>query len=815
MNIPLTRSSAARVPLYWVRWCLYLCYFLSGFSALVFEVLWSRQFVTVFGNSAYAISIVLCAYMAGLGLGGWVGGKIADRTTRWTAAFGIVQMAVALWALVIPLLLDWLRMLVPTLPALSPDSLLLSTLTRFGLSFAVLLVPCFLMGTTLPLLARAVARSEESIAARIGALYCWNTFGAALGCLTAGFVMIDTFGIRLTNLLAVGETVLVAIAALALSRLRAGADRFATGTKKDLQPAVAKRCGAAEEQVGRSSLPLPAGLLLGAAFLNGLASLASEVLWVRYLGFIDSSAYVFPTILFVYLFGVGGGALCYQWFVRRFGLSSLALGILEMLLAVALLGPFVAGALLFAGGPPRPLGLTGMTFLTVLLPTVLMGMLFPYLCSVYGRQVQTLGRRLGLLFALNTAGTVLGSLLPVFTLVPALGIQRSLLVVTLLCGAMGFALLTWGQQGGRRLTWQAMMIFGAGLAVYLALVPSNLCERVFLSTDFDLARHAEVQFYREGRTGTAIVTRDRVNNCRTVYINGMAEEPALYGHELCFKLLGHLGPMLHPNPDDVLMICLGGGIAAGATVCQAEVKSLTIVDLESSVVEAARTLGEDNNDVLQDPRVRLVIDDGRNFLLMSQHKWPVILSDSTHPKSGDSWVLYTKEFYQLTSSHLTPNGIFVQWVPVHGLSSVEFKVILRTFQSVFPQTSLWISQGIDERGRAANYALLVATPGPLRIDVARLQTRLKAPEVRKDLLPYGLHTIAGFLDSFVCEAETLRNWVASGPINTDDLPYTQYKTHFSSGPGLDTASFIEPTEEIWRFLIDTGGGWLRGNSTTI
>jgi spermidine synthase len=327
---------------------------------------------------------------------------------------------------------------------------------------------------------------------------------------------------------------------------------------------------------------------------------------------------------------------------------------------------------------------------------------------------------------------------------------------------------------------------------------------VFLAKDFGLAKHTDILFYREGRTGTAIVTCDRANNCRTVYINGVSEVPLLYPHQLCFKMIGDLAPMLHPNPDSVLMICFGGGVAAGATSVLPDVRTLTIVDMERSVVKAAALLSQENNNLLQNPKANVVIDDGRNYIMTSQRKWPVIVSDSTHPKSGDSWVLYTQEFYQQVRDHLTDNGVFVEWVPTHGLRVAEFKIITRTFQSVFPHTSLWVVHGADEQARFVSYVLLAATPEPLKIDVAKLQDRLNAEPVRRDLQPYGLHTPAGFLDSFLCAEETLRRWTDAGPVNTDDLPLTQYMTRYSSGPMLCNADFLEPMEDIWPFLFNTG-----------
>ncbi len=688
-------------------------------------------------------------------------------------------------------MLDWMRLLVPTLSVWSPHSLLISALARFGLSFAVLVVPCFLMGTTLPLLVRAVTDSDKIIGFSLGLLYCVNTLGAALGCLAGGFWLIGAFGLRATNLLAVVINFVIAFVALVIS------------IRSDVAlPAVPAHQTQMPGHYNESRVP--STLLLTIAFLNGFAAIVCEVLWVRYISFMVSSTYVFPIILCIYLLGAGLGSLIYGLLAKRFRRPELTLGVAELLMAILIPVMFITSVSVFVRISPPIQIPQAIAVIAVFLPTVLMGFAFPLLCTVYGRGVQTLGSRTGLLFAVNTIGTVLGAILPIFVLIPFLGIQLSFLLVSVLYGVMGILLLVFTSLKNRFLILSVTGVYAVALFLFFIVVPSDLCKQVFLATDFALAKHTNILFYREGRTGTAVVTQNRINNCRTVYINGVSEVPLLYAHQLCFKMIGDLAPMLHPAPDDVLMICFGGGVAAGATSVLPDVKSLTIVDLEQSVVKAASLLSQENNNLLQNPKAHVVIDDGRNYIMTSQRKWPVIISDSTHPKSGDSWVLYTREFYQQVRDHLAADGVFVEWVPIHGLCLDEFKIIARTFQSVFPHTSLWVVYGVDEQARFVAYVLFAATPQPLKIDVANLQNRLSAEPVRRDLEPYGLHTPAGFLDSFLCAEDSLRKWTGPGPVNTDDLPFTQYKTRYSHGPAFRNADFLVPMEDIWPFLFNAG-----------
>lgn len=794
-------SGAATAPL---RVVAYGFFFLSGVTALTFEVLWSRQFVTVFGNSSYAISIVLCAFMAGLGLGGWLGGRLADRFRDRLLLFGAVQAAVALLALALPLALAMLRRAAPAIGMLAPRSAALTHSVRFAISFAVLVLPCTLMGATLPLLSRFCVDSPEVIGKRVGLLYGVNTLGAAAGCLAAGFWMIDSLGLSLTNRLTAGTNLLVAGAiALLIGRGRRAAGGPA-GEPVAPEPAQPTR-GTSSLSGGEDAASGASGLLLGVAFVSGVAGLACEVLWVRYLAFLSKAPYLFPAILSVYLLGTGLGSMLYRLVLARRGRPLLLLGVMELLLGLAVPGCFVLSAAVFSSGPPGSPGVWPMTLLTVIVPTALTGMTFPLICAAYARGVATVGRRIGAVYAVNTLGAMVGSLIPVFLLIPGLGIQTSIMVVAALYWSMGIALL-WVGSGRRRVPSLAGAGAATALVVLAALVcvPQDLCRRVFLWTSPELVRHNEVAFYREGRTGTSVVVRDSVNGLKRVYINGTGEVPTTYSAMSCFKFMGALGPLLHPKPQDVLMICFGGGIAGGSTIQHPDVESVELVDLESSIAEAARLLERENSGVLSSPKVAVTIDDGRNYILTSRKQWPVIICDSTHPKSSDSWVLYTREFYETVRSHLTDDGVFVQWVPFHNLTVSEYKIIARTFQSAFPHASLWFSHGVDETGQYVGYTLLAATMGPFAIDMRELEHKLSAPSVAEDLRPWGLDTPVGILENFICAGAALRGWVGEGPVNTDDLPYTQYRTLHSRGPQCVMSVFVPAMESIWPYLTGQG-----------
>jgi spermidine synthase/tetratricopeptide (TPR) repeat protein len=316
------------------------------------------------------------------------------------------------------------------------------------------------------------------------------------------------------------------------------------------------------------------------------------------------------------------------------------------------------------------------------------------------------------------------------------------------------------------------------VAAVAAAAPTELPRKMLLAVVGP--RHQDLVHYDEARTATVAVIQNQLNGERQLLINSVNEVTTRLVHDQSFKLLGHLGPLLHPHPRTAIMICLGAGLSAGAALAH-PLERLDVVDLSSAVPRAARHFAHENRGVLDDPRFFLHTDDGRQFLLNGSFRYDLAIIDSTHPKSVDSWLLYTQEFYELVRTRLGDQGIVVQWLPLHGLSEREFKLIVRTFLHVFPETTLWANVGFETYGQVG-YAKLVGTRGgPLVLDQQALGARLRDPMVHRDLEPYGMASVAELLDLYVADAAAVRGWTEGLPIQTDDHPIVPYTTHFSRG----------------------------------
>lgn len=800
-----------------VRGIIYILFFLSGAASLIYEIIWTKQFIPVFGNSSYAITIVLAAFMAGLGLGGWWFGRFADRHQNRLLLYSFLEIGIAFTAFIIPFILGLFIKIMPLFFSSLSESVLLMSIIRLVFSFIILFLPSFLIGGTFPVLSRYCVNELKFVSHRISLLYGLNTLGAAAGVFTAGFFLIENFGLSGTNYLAIIINLFIAGIVFFI---------WLTQERKKKRVAIKKKEHIKKKDVRETPAPELPGierikpLILSIAFITGCVSLSLEVLWTRFMYFrIPSSPYSFSSILGVFLICLGIGSL-----LNRVFFASQRNQVLILALILILTGPLAVGMLTVASKYTISQGLRILPFIhitplnplwgkiqslnmaaiTIFFPAIFLGISFPSICSIFTRNIKTVGESIGKVYAVNTIGSIAGSFLPVFVFIPLLGIRSSIFLVTLVISGSGLWLLFSLKKSQKLIP--IIQTFSAVLVLFLLfsfLLPKNLTRDLFLST-LTLGKHNDILFYKEGKTATSILVKDKVSGLKDLYINSVEEVPTCFAAQYCFKLMGILGVLIHPNPSEALMICLGGGIAAGTTIQHPKIKSLVVVDIEASIIKAAPLLSQENNNLLESEKVRVIVEDGRNFLYMTRKKYSLIISDSTHPKSADSWVLYTREFYMAAKNALAEGGIFVQWLPFHNLTTQEYQIILKTFQSVFPHTSLWLTHAFDEMGRFMKFSLAVGTPEPFSIDFQYLKRELSYPSIQKDLKSFNLNTPTGIMENFLSGENKIREWTERASINTDNLPWSYYNTQYSAGEKHTLQNFMPIAENIWPYLHNTG-----------
>ena len=761
---------------------LYVAFFASGASSLIAEVTWNRMLIVVVGNSLSATALILIVFMGGLGLGSYVGGKLLSGRRVSLIPYAVLEALIGLYVLLSPVLFGGLTELFRSLAVGNADQVGL-TVARVLVSMLALLLPASLMGATFPAIVNGAALDTPSgRAARTGYLYSTNTLGAAVGCFAAGYHLLFEFGVQTTLAVAFVSYLLASLAGLIAGLIQRGE---ASATSPSTASRVASASGLIEgtDSSGVGGDPARVRVLYIGVTVVGFVALAYEVLLTRmailYLG---NSISVFALVLTAFLLGTGFSAIfgtwLYGWLRDRggpanllFGWSALIASVLIVAVPYALLegllvdlddlGKFVDAA------PANPLRILAL----LITPTVFIGALLPLAI----RMLQPIARgettrKAATLYSLNTAGGLVGAGVINHYVVPAVGVQGALALLIFLMGGTGVASLLVGRWRDR--SWVPGFVTAAILGgLVMTLLPNTAdlyADRLARST---LAREAGALHVREGRAATVVVLDQKDPNLgtyRDMYLNGVEEASTRYWHVQLFKLLGILPPLLHESeaPMDAVVIAFGAGITAGSVLASDQVASLDVVDLNPDIEGINDLFTDVNGDVFHRDRFHFHNDDGRNYLVTCDKQYDLIISDSTHPRAYDSWILYTRDFYEDVKSHLKPGGIFAQWVPVlRSMRGELMRVHLNTFQEVFPNTTVWYIYGSDQ-------AFLLAMPEPLSIDAPKLQARLdRLPEwFRAD--EYQLDTVESVAGFFWMDAKAIDLMVAGDSrINTDGVHY--------------------------------------------
>ena len=766
----------ARTARAWTRPALLTVFFLSGASGLVYEIAWMRRLTHVFGSTTLAVSTVLAAFMGGLAFGAYRFGRSADRKpARALALYGLLEAGIAATAIAVPLLLRLTEAIYVAVAAPLESLPFLRILVQFLLAAAVLVIPTALMGGTLPALSRWLVARPDEVGPRVARLYAANTLGAGAGTAAATYVLLPAIGVLESEWVAAAANLLAAGIAFAIDRRArlTAADTAATdldaGSPGESPPL---------EAPGRSSR----AVLIAGIALSGFAAMVDEVTWSRVLALVfGSSVYSFGMMLLLFLLGLSIGSAL---FPRLRGRPATIFAIAQACNTAAAVGAIVLIPhlpTLFLRGFPAVresfllLQLWNLLLASgLLLPAaIFFGIAFPAAVAATTRATAP-GTGVGRVTVANTAGTVLGAFCAGFFLIPLLGLRASLTVAALATGLAAF--LASRELGAASLRLPTRIATGA--AILLAFLwPAWPLKLLVMGAGFyapsyptpesllAAARQEQLLFYKDGVATTLSV--DQSGEYRYYRSNGKTDASTHPGDMANQLLLGHLPMLLHPDPKDVFVLGLGTGVSAAA-VARYPVRSIEIVDIEAAAKDATAAFAPENRNVLSDPRVRLTVADGRNVLMSRRKSYDVILSDPS-----DVWVagvgsLLTREFYSIARSRLRPQGVMVQWFHMHSLPPEQLKLLVATFQSVFPNTEFWRPNRGD--------VILTGTVEPLAWDYPRLSERVRSvPGVAADLQAMGLWDPLAIFAAFVLEGDDLKHLIAGvSSVHTDDQPVLEY-----------------------------------------
>lgn len=783
-----------------LAWMLAL-FFVSGVSGLMYEVIWLRKLTLIFGNTAFAVSTVLAAFMAGLGFGSlWFGRLVEGRQDRALIWFVWLEVGIGVFGLISLPLLDAFGPLYVWLHQAFGTTGYVMGLVRLVCAFVALLPATLLMGATLPVLCRYFIRDDRSLGSIVAKLYGANTLGAMAGCFAASFLLIGTLGMVVTVWIGAVLNFLAAAGALLLSRSVAAA------------PVGEAEADADGAQTDAPSVDLPhwhPRLFLVLVALCGFCSLAYEGFWTRMLShIIGLNVQAFGLMLFTFLMGIGLGSMIasrmeakpeerlrlfivLEILIGCFGLLSLTIFIRHEWfgwLAWKLVGSKSVEARTFI----RFVKCVGL----MAVPALLMGAAFPVAATLYAQVRDRVGQKMGTIYAWNTFGAIFGSLASGFVLMPLMGTSYSIVSVALLNVLVGLALVPSCPslyRGARGAFTSALLILCVAGCFYSATISAK--RPVVFSAKSP--QEFDVIWHDEDVSGSVCVLEGREDGAKKeVNINGISVAYTEYADVRIQKLLAHLPLLVHRAPQEVLIVGFGSGSTSGATMLH-PVKT-ECVELQRLETITAQFFTHLNRNVLFNPHFKIHINDGRNFLLMTEKRYDVISRDTLPPKASQD--LFSLEFYELCRSRLRPGGVVCGFLPTDLCPTADyFKLIVRTFAAAFPEASLWYV--------GPECCLLLGQQEKFEVDYASLARRASSPEVKADLAEIHAADPVAFLSYFIAAGDRLREFVGPGQVATDDraLGYVFDDLGLPFVEARDLAQqLLETREPITNHLVNLG-----------
>lgn len=787
-----------------MNWLILVLFFLSGASALVYETLWQRQMLLVFGASAPATTAVLTSFFCGIAFGSLIGGRMLRRHANALAFYAAAELWIGASALLLPFLLRRIESLYVALlqsSAAESQDTMLSFLARFAMAVSVVLPATLGMGATIPAMNRVLGEMKKrSVGASVGLAYGVNTLGAVLGGLVTGFFLIKTLGVQNSTYVAACMNALVFVGALLLAR------RFSFTTAAP----VATR------------LPSVYYWLAAVYFGSGFLALGYEVLWLRMLGILTSSGvYTFVLALAIYLLGFSLGSLFLFgrlarslsaskiFFVANLGVGATALACVSFaylwppiferqLVRLIRDGALDLGDLILAEA------VYALSLMFV--PALFMGLAYPAVSQKLIEDQEHLAEQSGWIYFIGNLGATFGILATGLWIIPAFGLSETLAVF---CAASAvLALLTLRIHPGAFPKQKSLASASGALVLvlsgaYLMNAPpilrwgkAHYDEQIkeWREGPVDGAKQTTILRYKAGASGTIIVKEERppgsADAYRRIYVDDQPVASTIPGAVIDGEMLAHIPLFLHPRPSNALTVGFGsGGTSHSMTTHGIQTYA---VEIEPEVFRSAGFFLDHNRGVMKTSGFHLILNDARDHLHTTRRRYDVISTDVTNLQYKQNASLYSREYFELMKQSLAEGGIACAWIPAKSNYEDQLRILLRTFQSVFPYASLWF---MDQA--KTSFAILIGTQGPIRFDVQRFRQAFAVPEVRRDLERVGVDDPFQIMNFMYLDHEGYRRYAGDGPLHTDDRPILEFSSPVS---GYLRDASLYPRAEEWNSL---------------
>ena len=756
----------------------------SGCSALIYEIVWYQVLQLVIGSTAVSLGVLLATFMGGLCLGSLLLPRMARaRGMHPLRVYGLVELGIGACGILVLILTP----LVDSIYIAAVGHGLPAILFRALIAGICLLPPTFLMGASLPAAARYIESSPRGVS-WLGFLYGGNTAGAVFGCLLAGFYLLRVYDLTTATLVAAAINAVVGLVSLGLAR-----------RTPEAAPACAPQAKGSAATVAFGPWPIYATIAI-----SGATALGAEVVWTRLLGLLlGATVYTFSIILAVFLFGIGIGSAAAAAALRSGTLQPrAAIGWCQMLLAGAVAWTALMLSSSLPYWPINPLLSTspGFTFQidlarvlwTVLPAALLWGASFPLALGAVASKVDDQGSMVGGVYAANTGGAIVGALAFSLILIPAigtLGCERVLIVLSALAAVFALGPVVKQSKGLSATMGLAGALAVAGwLSANVSDVPGMLIaygRRIMISSG-----SSKLLYAGEGMNSSIAITQWN-DGAVQFHVSGKVEASTEPYDMRLQRMLGHMPALFASKPKSVLVVGFGAGVTAGSFVLYPDIQRIVICEMEPLIPPTATEyFAKENYSVMHDPRVQIVYDDARHFVLTTNEKFDIITSDPIHPWVKGSATLYSKEYFELVKQHLNPGGIVTQWVPLYESDDATVKSEVATFFDVFPNGSVW---GNDNNGTGYDTVLL-GQVDPLKIDADAIERRLESPAdapIAKSLRDVGFGSVADLLATYAGQRGDLLPWLEGAQINRDGNLRLQYMAGLALNTSMEGAIYSE------------------------
>jgi spermidine synthase len=756
----------------------FLAVFLSGAGALTYEIIWQRQMFLIFGASAPATTAILTAIFIGIAFGSWFAVPFLKRTQRPLLLFIAAETAIAIWGMLVPFALSVAsRAYVQMAHSVDEGSAVLS-FARFALAVLPLLPATLCMGATIPVMVQAIGAFRKTSVAWI---YGVNILGAVTGSLATGMLWIRLLGQSETRWIAVGCNVAAVVVLWLLNRQSVSQDE----SQQELQTEV----------VG----PVVSPRLMGSMyFAAGFVALGLEVIWLRFLGIINTNSTVtFSLTLAVYLLGTGLGSLFVFPLMRKYlsGLSvfvaaNAGIALFSLLtFATVYAAPAINHEHIVLPSRQGVLELSDIytteaqiIFRLMFLPTIFMGLVYPAVCDCMGGSAAQRRDWIAFSYFLGTLGSVVGILTVSLFIIPLLGLHGTFSALVIVSAVLS-GMAAWFYK--QKLAKQSALLMSVGLIGWSLLITFD-ARPVLRDT---IARRdgeqwmeytvenqgqptTELVRFKAGSSATVIVKKELRKDEFLVYVDDQLVASTNTGAKVDALMLAHLPLLLHAEPENELTVGFGSGGTSHAITTH-QIDSFC-VEIEPEVPRSASLLRNQNFDILDNPRFQLILNDARDHLQITERLYDVIATDVTNLQYKQNTSLYTVEYFQLMHDRLQEDGIACAWIPMAAITSDELRILMKSFQEVFPHATLWYMNHTH-----TNFGILIGTPEALQIDYTRLQEGFATESIAESMRQIGLVEPLQLVHCLHLDEEGYRQFCGDVELHTDNDPVLEFSSPLS------------------------------------